>query len=123
MSPVIEPTRLSSVLFTWLRLHGEADVQAVPDPLGEAYSVVWTAARASAVPSTPAQATDDTSPKTDSQTERFFPAARVLLRCALPIWPALVPRSRTPTVECRRDPMIIRRIVFHQAMDGRDVSD
>jgi hypothetical protein len=35
MSPVIEPSRLSTALRAWVRLHGDDDEQAVPEPLGE----------------------------------------------------------------------------------------
>jgi hypothetical protein len=82
MSPVIEPTRLSTVLLAWLRLHGEADEHAVPEPVGDTYSVVCTAALASAVLSTPAEATDDSSPATDNHTERFVRAEWALVRGA-----------------------------------------
>jgi hypothetical protein len=46
MSPLIEPARPSTVLLAWLRLHGEDDEHAVPEPLGETYNVAWTAALA-----------------------------------------------------------------------------
>src|ERR1051325_503303 len=84
MSPVIEPTRLSTVLFAWLRLHGEDDEHAVPEPRGDTYSVVCTAALASAAPSPPRQATGKTNPTTERK------------------------RNPIPAVHGRRDLLIIR---------------
>ena len=82
MSPVIEPARLSTVLFAWLREHGEDDEQAVPEPFGETYNVVWTAALAPAASSTPTQRTDETNPTTDSQTEGLLGAESALVPSA-----------------------------------------
>src|ERR1041384_3924593 len=67
MSPVIEPTRPSTVVFAWLRLHGADDEHSVPDPLGATYSVVCTAALASAAPKKAAEMGDEANPSTDSQ--------------------------------------------------------
>jgi hypothetical protein len=67
MSPVIVATRLSTELFAWLRLHGEEAEHAVPDPFGDAYSVVCAAACAAAGLSTPRQSADETSASADSQ--------------------------------------------------------
>jgi hypothetical protein len=54
MSPLIEPSTLSTALFASLRLHGDDWEHALPEPLGDAYKVAWTAALATdEMPTTP----------------------------------------------------------------------
>src|SRR5579884_269805 len=83
MSPVIEPTRLSTVLFAWLRAHGADDEQAVPVPLGDTYSVVCTAALASPAPSAPIDTADEASPSMDSQTSGARGRIRIVIGVCL----------------------------------------
>src|ERR1051326_7634454 len=80
MSPVIEPARPSTVLFAWLRLHGAEDEQAVPEPVGDTYSVVCTAALASDVLSRPAKRLDETSPSMGSQPSGLRSRVRTFIR-------------------------------------------
>jgi hypothetical protein len=44
MSPDIEPFMPSTALRAWGRLHGADDEHDVPEPVGETYNVLCTAA-------------------------------------------------------------------------------
>lgn len=135
MSPVIEPTRPSTVLLAWLRVQGEDDEHAVPEPLGDTYSVVWTAALAPAALRAPTQRADETSPKTDSHTEGLVRVECAFVASALSAWPVRASRGPSPPVRRRRDRMAIRRaasltawlklsvLETSTATDARNVSD